>query len=64
MQPGSYKIRVTAEDKDGASVAVEQRASGHVRGVAFNDGVAELQISDGTKVKVSDVVEIKERTTP
>jgi hypothetical protein len=32
--------------------------------VAFNDGVAELQISDGTKVKVSDVVEIKERTTP
>jgi flagellar basal-body rod modification protein FlgD len=64
LQPGSYTIRVTAEDKDGASVAVEQRSAGHVRGVAFNDGVAELQISDGTKVKVSDVVEIKERTTP
>jgi flagellar basal-body rod modification protein FlgD len=64
LQPGSYSIRVTAEDKDGASVAVEQRSSGHVRGVAFKDGVAELQISDGTTVKVSDVVEIKERTTP
>jgi flagellar basal-body rod modification protein FlgD len=64
LQPGNYKIRVTAEDADGASVAVEQSSSGHVRGVAFRDGVAELQLSDGTTVKVSDVVEIKERTTP
>jgi flagellar basal-body rod modification protein FlgD len=64
LPPGSYTIRVTAEDRDGATVAVEQRSSGHVRGVAFNDGVAELQISDGTKVKISDVLEIQERTTP
>jgi flagellar basal-body rod modification protein FlgD len=64
LNPGNYKLRVTAEDKDGNSVTVDQRASGHVSGVAFEEGVAELRLSDGSKVKISDVLEIKERTNP
>jgi flagellar basal-body rod modification protein FlgD len=60
---GEYKLRVTAEDAAGKTVAVEQRGSGHVSGVAFEDGVVSLKVG-GAMVRVSDVLEIKERTTP
>jgi flagellar basal-body rod modification protein FlgD len=60
---GSYKLRVTAEDGAGKSVDVEQRGTGHVSGVAFEEGVATLSVG-GTSVRVSDVLEIKERMTP
>ena len=61
LPPGSYRLRVTAMDRDGNSVGVEQRGSGHVTGVAFADGAGQLKIGDVT-VKVADVVEINERT--
>ena len=63
MPPGEYKVRVTAQDIEGKSVAVEQRGSGHVSGVAYQDGVAVLKLGD-MKVKVSDIVEINERKQP
>jgi flagellar basal-body rod modification protein FlgD len=63
MAPGSYTLRVTAGDKDGKSVAVEQRGTGHVEGIAYEDGVAMLKLGD-VKIKVSDIVEINERKQP
>jgi flagellar basal-body rod modification protein FlgD len=60
---GEYKVRVTAQDEHKKSVAVEQRGSGHVTGVAYEDGVAMLKIGD-TKIKVADILEINERTNP
>jgi flagellar basal-body rod modification protein FlgD len=61
--PGEYKLRVTAQDEHKKSVAVEQRGSGHVTGVAYEDGVAMLKIGD-TKIKVADILEINERKNP
>jgi flagellar basal-body rod modification protein FlgD len=60
MPPGSYGLRVTAQDVQGKSVAVEQRGAGHVDGIAYVDGVATLKLGD-VKVKMSDIVEINER---
>ncbi len=62
MPPGSYRLRVTAVDAADKSVGVEQRGTGHVTGVAFENGTAQLKVGDLT-VKVADVLEIKERTT-
>jgi flagellar basal-body rod modification protein FlgD len=63
LPPGTYKLRVTAKDAQGGSVGVEQRGTGQVNGVAFENGVPKLRIGD-TSVSVADVVEIKERTAP
>jgi len=63
VPPGDYKVRITAADKEGNSVDVQQRATGHVDGVTFIDGVAQLKVGNAT-VKVSEIIEIKERTTP
>ena len=59
---GNYKVRVTAADKDGKSIAVDQRGRGHVSGVSFEGGVAQIKVGD-TAIKIPDIVEIKERTT-
>jgi len=63
MPAGEYGLRVTAQDVQGKSVAVEQRGAGHVDGLAYVDGVATLKLGD-VKVKVSDIVEINERKQP
>jgi flagellar basal-body rod modification protein FlgD len=64
IQPaGEYKVRVTAQDSNKKSVAVEQRGTGHVTGVAYEDGVAMLKIGDA-KIKVADILEINERNNP
>ena len=59
---GNYKIQVTAAGSDGKSIAVDQRGRGHVTGVSFEGGVAQVKVGD-TTVKIPDIVEIKERTT-
>ena len=62
MAPGNYKVQVTAAGADGKSIAVDQRGRGHVTGVSFEGGVAQVKVGD-TAVKIPDIVEIKERTT-
>ncbi len=62
LPAGSYKMRVTAQDKEGETIAVEQRGSGHVTGIAYEDGVAMVKIG-GTKIKVSEIIEVNERNT-
>jgi flagellar basal-body rod modification protein FlgD len=60
--PGTYTVRVTASDAAGKSIEVQQRGAGRVTGISFEDGVPELLL--GTEhVKLSDIVEIKERNT-
>lgn len=63
LPAGNYKLRVTAKDDKDASVAVEQRGTGHVTGIAYDDGVAMLKLGD-VKIKVADILEINERNTP
>jgi flagellar basal-body rod modification protein FlgD len=63
LEAGEYKLRVTAQDEKTKSVAVEQRGSGHVTGLAYVDGVAMLKLGE-MRVKVSDIVEVNERKQP
>lgn len=60
---GTYKVAVTASDTTGAGVGVDQRLSGHVTGVSFQSGSPELLLGS-QHIKLSNVIEIKERTTP
>ncbi len=65
LPPGTYKVSITAAGTDGKSVGVEQRARGRITGVSFIDGVPELVVGSGSRrIKLSDAVEIKERSTP
>lgn len=57
---GSYRVRVTASDLGGNNIEVNQRVSGRVSGVSFEDGVPRLLVGN-VRVNLSDVVEIKER---
>jgi flagellar basal-body rod modification protein FlgD len=63
QKPGTYTLRVTASDQAGKNVAVDQRGRAVVSGVSFDQGYAELLLGD-TRIQLSDVVEIKERSTP
>jgi len=64
VQPdGQYTIRVTAADLSGKTVDVEQRSSGVVTGISFENGVPELLLGD-EHLKLSEVVQVNERNTP
>jgi flagellar basal-body rod modification protein FlgD len=57
---GEYTIRITAADQAGESIDVQQRSSGVVTGVSFEDGVPELLL--GTQhLKLSEIVQVNER---
>jgi flagellar basal-body rod modification protein FlgD len=60
---GHYTIRVTAADQSGKTVDVEQRSSGAVTGVSFENGVPELLLGE-QRLKLSAVVQVNERNTP
>ena len=61
LPPGAYGFDVAASDLRGNAVGVTTAASGHVSGVSFANGVAQL-IVDGQAVNLSDVVEIDQAT--
>jgi flagellar basal-body rod modification protein FlgD len=60
LPEGSYRVRVTASDIGGNNIEVNQRVTGRVSGVSFEDGVPRLLVGN-VRVNLSDVVEIKER---
>ena len=60
---GTYEIRIEAKNDKGEPVEVETRASGFVRGVAFENGSPELLIGD-QRVAMSQIVEINQRSNP
>jgi flagellar basal-body rod modification protein FlgD len=63
LPAGDYKLRVTAKDASDQNVVVKQRGGGHVTGIAYDEGVAMVKIGE-MKIKVSDILEINERTNP
>jgi flagellar basal-body rod modification protein FlgD len=62
-KPGTYTVSIAAKDSKGNIVDVEQRATGRVTGVSFENGYPEVILGD-QKLKMSDIVEINERNTP
>jgi flagellar basal-body rod modification protein FlgD len=62
-KPGKYTISIVAKDQQGNSVGVEQRGTGKVTGVSFENGYPELIVGD-QHLKMSEIVEINERNTP
>jgi flagellar basal-body rod modification protein FlgD len=63
LPAGTYTVALSAVDTGGKPLAASQRITGHVSGVSYEDGSPLLTV--GTQhVKLSDVVEIKERNTP
>jgi flagellar basal-body rod modification protein FlgD len=59
LAPGTYKVKLTANDAAGKSIAVDARASALVSGVSFANGYPEL-IVNSARVKLTDVVEINQ----
>jgi flagellar basal-body rod modification protein FlgD len=61
--PGQYTVQVTAVDAAGQAVTVDGTATGEASGVSFAQGAPTLVVGTNN-VKLSDVVQINERTTP
>jgi flagellar basal-body rod modification protein FlgD len=61
--PGTYSVRITAADADGKSISVDQRARAAVQGLSFETDPPQLLLGND-RISVSDVIEIKERSTP
>jgi flagellar basal-body rod modification protein FlgD len=57
--PGRYTVRVTADDGNGKKVETLAQATGHVDGVTFENGYAELIVGD-RKVPMSAVISLVE----
>ena len=62
LPPGRYKIRVTADDGNGKNVETLTQTTGHVDGVTFENGYAELIV--GTRhIPMSAVLQLTESTS-
>jgi flagellar basal-body rod modification protein FlgD len=59
LPPGTYRVRVAADDGDGQKLDVESVAQGHVDGVSFENGFAELLV-DGRRVAMASVINLTE----
>lgn len=62
VAPGAYSVRVTAASGDGTSIPVDQQARGRAEGVTYKDGIPEI-VFGNLRIKLSDVTEIRERST-
>lgn len=60
--PGRYSVRVTADDGNGHAVETLTQASGHVDGVTFENGYAELIVGN-RKVPMASVISLIEAGT-
>jgi flagellar basal-body rod modification protein FlgD len=61
--PGTYTVSVVAKDAQGNAVPTTQTAVGRVTGVSFANGYAQPIVGD-EHLKMADIIEINERTTP
>jgi flagellar basal-body rod modification protein FlgD len=53
---GSYTVKVSAQTKDGKSVAASQDVSGTVTKVTFDQGYPQVQLDSGVTAAISDLV--------
>ncbi len=56
---GTYKVRVAADDGNGRKIDVDARANGHVDGVSFENGFAELMVG-GRRISMASVISLTE----
>lgn len=63
LPAGDYKVSFTAKDTDGKTVDVSAMGRATAAGVSYVSGVPEL-ILNGVRVRLADVVEVREPTTP
>jgi flagellar basal-body rod modification protein FlgD len=61
VPPGTYSFRVAADDGNGGAVDSSSEATGHVSGVSFEKGFAEL-IVGGRRIALSSVLSLSEAT--
>ncbi len=60
---GPYQVTVTAKDVNDAPVALTQQSSGTVRSVSFDQGFPVLQLDNGVKAPVGDLVSVSPSST-
>ncbi|MFM2152714.1 MAG: hypothetical protein RL199_1149 [Pseudomonadota bacterium] len=59
VAPGTYSFRVAADDGNGGAVDTSAEATGHVSGVSFEKGFAELLV-DGRRIALASVLSLSE----
>lgn len=62
LPEGEYKLKVEALDSSGNAIEVSTLSSGIVTGMTFENNITYLIISDGTKIQLSQVKEIRNPT--
>lgn len=58
LPAGSYRVQMDAVDEAGKPVGVEQKISGVVSKISFAKGYAEVTLTDGTTLPLSQLVEV------
>ncbi|MBL8721831.1 MAG: DUF2271 domain-containing protein, partial [Myxococcales bacterium] len=58
LPAGSYSVQVHAVDEAGKPVSADQKISGTVTKISFAKGYAEVELTDGTTVPLSQLIEV------
>ncbi len=58
LPPGTYSYEVNAIGPDGEPMEVQERSTGFVESVVFENGYPELMLSDGRKVPLGQVLKV------
>lgn len=58
MPEGSYRYEVVALREDGSPAGVRMEQTGLVKSIAYDRGVPELVLADGTRVQLADVTKV------
>lgn len=58
LPAGSYSIRISAFDEDGATVDVSTLSTGIVSGVTFEAGYPKLLLQDGREITLNQIIQV------
>ncbi|MBL8951246.1 MAG: flagellar hook assembly protein FlgD [Myxococcaceae bacterium] len=61
LPKGTYKVQLTAADKEGKNIPVQMNGSGRVTGITYEKGFPELQVG-GLKLLMNEIISVKEPT--
>ncbi|MBI5409062.1 MAG: flagellar biosynthesis protein FlgD [Nitrospirae bacterium] len=59
MPQGTYTYEIEAKDASGGAVSVLTNSSGVVTGVSFKEGMAYLELNNGKKINLSEILSIQ-----
>jgi flagellar basal-body rod modification protein FlgD len=63
MPAGQYTVKLTAEGADGKKIDITPHGRGRASGISFAEGIPQL-IINGVRVRLSDVLEVHEPSSP